>query len=152
MPVHKLVTGYDHVAYATRNTDATVALLTTLGFVLAIYKRKIDRFNVYITKMVSAAGHVAEIVEPSGPRSVVSGILENTEATVYHACFLTQDFHATHRRLRDFGAVSVTNPMRIPFPVTPAHEHFLASHMFHSSLGMFEVTGPVISSATMEAV
>jgi 4-hydroxyphenylpyruvate dioxygenase-like putative hemolysin len=146
MPVHKLVTGYDHVAYATKNTDATVALLQLLGFAVAIYKKKLDRFNVYITKMVSTAGHVAEIVEPAGAQSVVSAILRDTDATVYHACFRADDFQTAHRGLKDYGAVSVTNPMRIPYPVTAAHGQYLTSHMFHSSLGMFEVTGPVIGS------
>jgi 4-hydroxyphenylpyruvate dioxygenase-like putative hemolysin len=148
MSAPDLVSGYDHVAYATKNTDATVALLQSLGFAVTIYKEKLDRFDVYITKMVSRSGHVAEIVEPLGARSAVSAVLQTMDATVYHTCFRTDDFHATHRRLKEQGAVSVTNPMRIPYPVTPAHERFLTSHMFHADLGVFEVTGPVVGSPT----
>ena len=70
-----LFTGYDHVAYATRDTDATVKVLEALGFTLKIYKEEIKKFNVYITKLVSERGHVAEVVEPVSSPSVVSDLL-----------------------------------------------------------------------------
>jgi 4-hydroxyphenylpyruvate dioxygenase-like putative hemolysin len=138
----ELSTGYDHVAYATKDTDATVKLLTTLGFTVKIYKQEIEKFNVFITKMVSRDNHVAEIVEPRGAPSVVSKLLDGNEATIYHACFKTDDFEGARERLREAGAVTITKPMRIPYPVTEEHTTYWASHMYHPNLGLFEITGP----------
>ena len=133
---------YDHVAYATRDTDATVKVLSMLGFTLKIYKQEIDKFNVFITKMVSDGNDVVEIVEPKGSPSVVSNLLGENQATIYHACFRTQDFHGAREKLRNAGAVTVTKPMRIPYPISEEHKTFWASHMYHPNLGLFEITGP----------
>ena len=148
MADEELFIGFDHVAYATRDTDATVRLLEQLGFILKIYKREIPKFNVYITKMMSCNSHVAEIVEPISSPSVVSALLTGRDATVYHSCFLTNDFTKARERMKKMGAVTITKPMRIPYPATKAHESYLASHMFHSSLGVFEITGPVVEPDT----
>jgi 4-hydroxyphenylpyruvate dioxygenase-like putative hemolysin len=142
MPDDGLFQGYDHVAYATRNTDATVKILEALGFTLKIYKQQIEKFNVYISKMVSSTGHVAEIVEPIGARSVVSDILKEQDATVYHTCIRTTNFGEARAKMKQCGAVTITKPMRIPYPVTEEHRTFWASHMYHSALGVFEITGP----------
>ncbi len=138
-----LFIGYDHIAYVTKDTDATVKLLGALGFTLKIYKQEIEKFNAYITKMVSVRQEVAEIVEPSGPKSVVSRLLESTDANVYHTCFRTDDFHKAEQRMKEAGAVTITAPMSIPYPLTEEHKTFLASHMYHPNLGVFEITGPV---------
>ena len=143
MADEELFIGFDHVAYATRDTDATVKVLEQLGFTLRIYKREIQRFNVYITKMISHDKSVAEVVEPITSPSVVSALLKDREATVYHSCFLTNDFNAARKRMKKMGAVTITKPMHIPFPSTTAHETYVTSHMFHSSLGLFEITGPI---------
>src|SRR5947199_7459883 len=114
MAADTLFTGYDHVAYATRDTDATVTVLRALGFAVTIYKQELARFKVFITKLVSAAGHVAEVVEPTGPGSVVSGVLADRAAAVYHTCFRANDFHQAFERLKRGGAVTITRPLRIP--------------------------------------
>lgn len=137
-----LFIGYDHIAYATRETDPTVKVLEELGFVLKIYKQQLNKFDIYITKMVSPRQEVAEIVEPRGPKSVVSELLNDTEATVYHTCFRTNDFHKAQDRMKKAGAITITKPMSIPYPVTQEHKTFLASHMYHPKLGVFEITGP----------
>lgn len=139
----ELFIGYDHVAYATRDTDASVKLFEALGFTVKIYKREIDKFNVFVTKLVSADSHVAELVESRGGASVVGQVLDDEkEAAVYHVCFKTNDFQRAQAKLKQAGAVTVTRPMRIPYPVTPEHERFWASHMYHPNLGLFEITGP----------
>src|SRR3954447_2529313 len=116
MEDEELFIGFDHVAYATRDTDGTVTLLEQLGFTLKIYKREIEKFNVYITKMISSNNHVAEIVEPISSPSVVSAILGGQEATVYHTCFRTNDFTKARERMKNMGAVTITKPMQIPYP------------------------------------
>lgn len=138
--------GYDHVAYATRDTDATVKILEALGFTVKIYKEQIEKFNVYVTKMVSKAGTVAEIVESVSFPSVVSELLGDRNAIVYHACFKTDDFYKAQEKMKRSGAVTVTKPMTIPYPITEEHKSYLASHMYHPSLGLFEITGPVLSN------
>ena len=137
-----LFSGYDHVAYATRDTDATVKVLQELGFTVKIYKEEISKFNVYVTKLVSES-QVAEVVEPISAPSVVSDLLSERDATVYHTCFRTNDFHKARERMKRAGAVTITKPMEIPYPVTEEHRSFLASHMYHTHLGVFEITGPV---------
>jgi aminocarboxycyclopropane-forming enzyme len=142
MSDRELFIGYDHVAYATRDTDATVKLLEVLGFAVKIHRQELDKFNVYVTKMMLNGGAVAEIVEPRGERSAVSKVLADKESSVYHACFKTNDFHAALDKLKKFGAVTITKPMRIPYPVTEEHRTFLDVHLYHPSLGLFEITGP----------
>ncbi len=134
--------GFDHVAWASRDTDATVRLLTALGFVVRIYKQPLDKFGVFVTKLTADTGHVAEVIEPRGPNSVVSKLLEEHEAAVYHVCFRTRDFGAARAALKQAGAVTVTRPMRIPYPVTDEHASFWDSHVFHPGLGLFEIAGP----------
>lgn len=134
--------GYDHIAYATKNTDETMKLLETLGFTLIVYKGVIHKFNAYITKMASSSGQVAEIVEPIGPSSVVSEFLKDKSAGVYHTCFRTDDFHRSRKLLQASGALAVTKPMEIPFPATDQHKTFLTTHMYHVGLGLFEISGP----------
>ena len=143
MSDEKIFIGYDHVAYATRDTDATVKILEELGFTVEIYKKKIEKFNVYITKMISNAEHVAEIVEPISSSSVVSELLGNRKTTVYHTCFKTNDFYKSYEKIKKSGTVTITKPMKIPYPVTEEHKSYLTSHMYHTSLGLFEITGPV---------
>jgi aminocarboxycyclopropane-forming enzyme len=141
-----LFIGYDHVAYATRDTDATVEILEQLGFSLKIYKEELKKFNVYVTKLVSGGGAecVAEVVEPISSQSAVSGLIGDRGSMVYHACFRTNDLRKAQERLKSAGAVTVTRPMRIPYPVTEIHKSFLTSHMYHPNLGLFEITGPVL--------
>lgn len=136
-----LFAGFDHVAWASRDTDATVGLLQALGFEVRVYKQPLDKFNVYVTKLMAASGHVAEVIEPRGPGSVVSRLLEHQEAAVYHVCFRTRDFRAAQAALQQAGAVTVTRPMRIPYPVTDEHATFWDSHVFHPGLGLFEIAG-----------
>ena len=150
MPEEPLFIGFDHVAYATHDTDATVRLLELMGFQLKFYKEPLDRFGCYITKMLSGED-VAEIVEPRpGESSVVSRLLEGRDATVYHTCFRTNDLLAATRELKRQGALVITKPMRIPYPATPAHEGYLTSHMYHPQLGLFEITGPVREEPTSQ--
>ena len=142
MSDQSLFIGYDHVAYATRDTDASVKVFEALGFTVKIYKQELEKFNVYVTKLVSSANHVAELVEPREGPNVVSKVLEDKETAAYHVCFRTNDFHQAQDKLKKSGAVVVTRPMRIPYPVTEEHATYWASHMYHPHLGLFELTGP----------
>jgi 4-hydroxyphenylpyruvate dioxygenase-like putative hemolysin len=150
MPAEELFLGYDHIAYATQDTDATVKLLQELGFQVGIHKADLGKFKARITKMVSGAGDVAEIVEPTNSSSVVSALLADRGATVYHTCFRATDFHEAHARMKKAGAVTITRPMRIPYPITEAHKTFLTCHMYHEYLGVFEITGPAPFEAEHE--
>lgn len=143
----KLFGGFDHVAYATRDTDGTVRVLGELGFEVKIYKEELKKFNVYVTKLVSTENprDVAEVVEPLEGNSVVSRLLADKEAAVYHTCFRTRDFYKAQAALKRAGAVTISRAMEIPYPVTEEHKTFLASHMYHPQLGLFEITGPVLS-------
>ncbi len=144
MPDNDFFTGYDHISYATKDTDATVAILTALGFVLKNYKEGQDDYDVYVTKMVSSAGDVAEIVEPRSEASAVSEILRKLQqqTVVYHTCFRTTDFDAAHAALKRAGAVSIFKPTTVQVALTEEHRTFQYSHMYHPFLGVFEVTGP----------
>lgn len=137
--------GLDHVSYATRDTDATVAVLRTLGFELRNYKEPQADFGVLISKLVSPTGDVVEVVEPHGDGSVISKLLRDhkQQTMVYHACFRTDDFEATYAQLKRAGALTLSPPGPVQVALTPEHRTFRFSHMFHPFLGVFEVTGPV---------
>jgi catechol 2,3-dioxygenase-like lactoylglutathione lyase family enzyme len=141
----RLFGGFDHIAYATRDTDATVRLLKELGFEVRFYKEPLDKFGVRITKMVSVDDprHVAEVVEPVNASSVVGKVLADREAAVYHTCFRTRDFRRAEAAMKRAGAVTISRPMEIPYPITDVHRTYLASHLYHPQLGLFEITGPV---------
>ena len=142
MSDRELFTGYDHIAYATRDTDASIKLLEALGFEVKVHRQVIERFNVYMTKMVLNGGPVAELIEPCGERSAVSRVVADKQASVYHACYRTRDFAAAFDKLKQLGAVAITKPMRIAYPLTEEHKTFLDVHLYHPSLGLFEITGP----------
>lgn len=139
------VPGFDHVSYATLDTDATVELFRALGFELRVYKEAQNDFNVLISKMVGPTGDVIEIVEPRGADSAVSKLLrdQNQKTMVYHTCFRTDDFEATYARLKRAGALTVSKPSMVQVALTPEHRTYRFAHMFHPFLGVFEVTGPV---------
>src|SRR4051794_24768456 len=109
--------GFNYVPYATWDTVATPSILLALGFKVRIYRQKIEKFNIAVTKMTSAMNEIAEIVEPFGPDSVVSTLLKNHGAGVYHVCYRTDDFKKAQSLLKRAGAITITEPMRIPYPI-----------------------------------
>lgn len=131
----------DHIAYATRSTEKTSAFFTALGFEVLFHKQPIDTFGVLITKLRSPAGEIVEVVEPLCADSVVSRLLVNVEACVYHVAFRVGDMQATQASLASLGGVTVTTPMAIPYPATAEHRSLTTSHMFHPAVGLFEITG-----------
>ena len=145
MAAEKPLSGFDHVSYATRDTDATIAVFRALGFDVRVYKEAQDDFDVVISKMVSPGGDVIEIVEPRGEESTVGRLLRDhkQQTMVYHACFRTDDFEATYAQLKRAGALTLSPPGPVQVALTPEHRTFRFSHMFHPFRGVFEVTGPV---------
>ncbi|QIH11022.1 MULTISPECIES: VOC family protein [unclassified Pseudomonas] len=133
--------GIDHIAYATRSTQKTAAFFTALGFEVLFHRQPIDKFGVLITKLRSPTGEIVEVVEPFRPDSVVSRLLVNVEACIYHAAFRVDDLAATQASLAGIGGVTVTNVMTIPYPATEEHRSLTTSHMFHPAVGLFEITG-----------
>lgn len=49
----------------------------------------------------------------------------------------------TLAQLKKAGAVVITEPMAIPYPISEAHNQYKASHVFHPNVGLFEITGPL---------
>lgn len=131
----------DHIAYATRSTEKTSAFFKTLGFEVLFHRQPIETFGVFITKLRSPAGEIVEVVEPFRADSVVSRLLLDVEACIYHVAFKVGDLHTTQASLAKIGGVTVTNAMTIPYPATPEHRSLTTSHMFHPAVGLFEITG-----------
>lgn len=133
----------DHIAYAISNTDKSLEIFSILGFTESLfYKQKIEKFASYITKIQSAHGEIVELVEPITNKSVVTSLIKNKQSTIYHAAFYTNDLNYTLKLLKDTGAVIITEPMSIPYPATRKHSEYKTSHVFHPSVGIFEITGP----------
>lgn len=133
----------DHVAYATTDTDKSFEIFSVLGFKNKLfYKRVIDKFGAYITKLQSDNGDILELVEPKLNQSVVSRLLQGQQASIYHSSFYTSNLIRTLETLKTVGAVIITEPMKIPYPATQLHCHYKTSHVFHPNVGLFEVTGP----------
>ncbi|MBB4132028.1 coronamic acid synthetase CmaC [Xanthomonas sp. 3075] len=131
----------DHIAYATRSTEKTSAFFAALGFEVLFHKQPIEKFGVLITKLHSPVGEIVEVVEPFRPDSVVSRLLVNVEACIYHAAFRVSDIQTVQTSLARIGGVTVTAPMTIPYPATEEHRSLTTSHMFHPAVGLFEITG-----------
>lgn len=134
---------FDHIAFATRDTDKSIEIFSLLGFNKELfYKKEIEKFNSCITKLQSISGQVIELVEPSSEQSVVRNLLKDKNATIYHSAFLTSDLMTLLVQLRSVGAVLVTEPMEIPYPATDAHHLYKTCHIYHPNIGLFEITGP----------
>ncbi|MCG7540025.1 hypothetical protein EXT48_06390 [Pseudoalteromonas sp. CO348] len=130
--------GVDHVAYATRNTDSTLKLFSLLGFETVIYKKEIVPLNIYATKMKNSKGDVLELVESLdiSKRSPIDEVLKNEDCCIYHICFRVNDFYKTHKEMKNKGALVLTKPFE-----SYLFEGYMVSHMYHPSLGMFEIFG-----------
>lgn len=138
----------DHIAFATTNSDKAMEIFKVLGFTESVhYKKNIDKFSSKITKLQAPTGEVIELVEPDNENSVVSRILKDHKANVYHSAFLVDDIQETLDKLTAIGAIIITEPMAIPYPATPAHENYMTSHIFHPYVGLFEITGPMKKQA-----
>ncbi|MDH1624075.1 VOC family protein [Stutzerimonas stutzeri] len=137
-PSYRLI---DHIAYATRSTEKTLAFFTALGFEVLFHRQPIEKFGVLITKLRSPAGEIIEVVEPFRPNSVVSRLLQDVEACLYHAAFRVGDLPTAQATLAGIGGVTVTTAMTIPYPATAQHLSLTTSHMFHPAVGLFEITG-----------
>ena len=136
----------DHIAFATNSTEKSRRIFSLLGFKeLLVDKGEIDKFGSAITKLQSEHGQVLELVEPLTENSVVRKILQGREAMIYHAAFYTADLGKMLSILQSAGALIITDPMEIPFPASPAHRGYKTSHVFHPYVGLFEVTGPMLS-------
>ncbi|BAI73715.1 coronamic acid synthetase (plasmid) [Azospirillum sp. B510] len=131
----------DHVAYATRDAARAAAFYEALGFEKIVDAQPIEAFGVHITKLRSPVGEIVELVEPFRDNSVVSRLLLDVEACLYHVAFRVDDMTLAGQALRAQGALTITEPMDIPYPATPAHRTMKASHMYHPSIGLFEITG-----------
>lgn len=135
---------FDHIAYATKDTNKTIEIFSILGFRNQLfYKKPIERFGCYISKIQSEYGQVLEIVEPHSEKNVVAKLLQNREATIYHSAFFTPNLMDTLAQLKKAGVIIITEPMDIPYPISEAHRQYKVSHVFHPNLGLFEVTGPL---------
>ena len=73
--------------------------------------------------------------------SVVSRLLQDVDACLYHAAFRVSDLSATQASLAQIGGVTVTTAMTIPYPATAEHCSLTTSHMYHPAVGLFEITG-----------
>lgn len=131
----------DHIAYATRSTEKSADFFKVLGFEVLFDKQPIDKFGVFITKLRSPAGEIVEVVEPFRPNSVVSRLLIDVEACIYHVAFRVGDIQASQANIVSVGGVTITTPMPIPYPATQEHCSLTTSHMFHPGVGLFEITG-----------
>lgn len=138
---------FDHIAFATNDTDETMKVISLIGFdEVLFYKQPLIKFNSYITKLKSKQGSVVELVEPSSQQSVVKKILKGREATIYHSAFLSKDLNSTLELLRSAGTIIVTEPMSIPYAATTHHKEYKTCHVFHPYVGLFEVTGPLFGA------
>ncbi len=130
--------GVDHIAYATPNTTKTLEIFEALGYRTVIHKKHIERFNIFVSKLINSKNDVAEIVEiyDKSKRSPIDNYVKDNQCTVYHVCYKVDDFNVTCKALRDMGSLVVTKPFE-----SYLFDGYMVSHMFNQSLGLFEIFG-----------
>ncbi len=135
--IHKL-SGVDHIAFASTDSDKTIALLRLLGFETVIYKKHVERFNIIATKVINDKKDVAEIVEvyDRSKRSPIDSFLKDGQSNIYHVCYKVEDFEQTYHTLIEMGAMAVTKPFE-----SYLFDGYMVSHMHHDSIGLFEIFG-----------
>lgn len=128
--------GIDHVAYASRDTDKTAKMFAIFSFKIVIYKKKINKFNILVSKLKNDKGDVIEIVEPYASPNPVTSLLHKAECVVYHICYKVEDFYEIYNELMECGTVVISKPFE-----SLLFDNYMVSHMYHPFLGLFEIFG-----------
>lgn len=131
------IDGIDHISYAVRNTDETIKLLEIVGFNTELYRKPVEELGIYASKLMNSKSEVIELVEPMGNKpSPVDEMVSREKAVLYHVCFKVNEFENTRKKLINDGAVTVTGPFE-----SYLFDGYSVSHMYHPSLGLFEIFG-----------
>jgi len=139
--INKL-SGVDHIAYASTDTDKTIELLSLLGFEAVIYKKRVERFNILATKMINKKNDVSEIVEvyDRSKRSPIDSFISDNQSRVYHVCYKVDDFEGAYRSLLELDTLVVTKPFE-----SYLFDDYMVSHLYNESIGLFEIFGKKIT-------
>ncbi|OUS01163.1 hypothetical protein A9Q81_09900 [Gammaproteobacteria bacterium 42_54_T18] len=134
------VSGVDHIAFASTDTDCTIEVLSLLGFETAIYKKTVERFNILATKMINVKSDVIEIVEvlDRSKRSPIDNFIKDNQSQVYHVCYKVDDFDKAYRALVALETLVVTKPFE-----SYLFDGYRVSHMHNESIGLFEIFGRI---------
>lgn len=134
------VSGVDHIAFASIDTDRTIEMLSLLGFETVIYKKPVERFNILATKVINNKNDVAEIVEvlDRTKRSPIDNFIKDNQSQVYHVCYKVDDFDEAYRALLNVGTLVVTKPFE-----SYLFDGYRVSHMYNDSIGLFEIFGKI---------
>lgn len=135
-PLISLKNGIDHIAYASRDTDKTAKVFAIFSFEIAIYKKRIDKFNIYVSKLINGNSDVVEIVEPYSSPNPVASLLNKTECAIYHVCYKVDNFNKIFNELLECGTIVITKPFE-----SLLFDNYMVSHMHHPFLGLFEIFG-----------
>lgn len=99
----------DHLGVAVRSLDAALEFYEKqLGFAVGL-RETVEQERVNVA-MLPAGGSRIELLEPTGPDSVIAKFIERRGEGLHHVAVKVPDLNATVERLKSGGARLLNDP------------------------------------------
>jgi methylmalonyl-CoA/ethylmalonyl-CoA epimerase len=97
-----MIDKFDHVGLVVRNTDETMALLSSL-FGFAVAESRSEPEAGFKSTLVSKADVTFELIEPVGPQGMIQRFVEKHGVGLHHVSIQVADLEAEMKRLKNLG-------------------------------------------------
>ena len=122
-----------HIGYLVKKINAAVKEFEHLGFAIT-HDIAYDDYRKINICFLEKDGYVVELVSPTDPSSVVTGLLKKYKNSPYHICYESEHFEEDYIRLQKEGYTAIG----VPAPA-PAIDSRPVVFLVHASLGMIEL-------------
>lgn len=102
----------DHVAIVVRSLDEALSFYRDALGLTVTERREVPEEGVEIASLALANGSV-ELVRPLGSEGGIANFLDSRGEGLHHICLVVQDIAAAMKRLREAGALPVTDEPQV---------------------------------------
>ena len=97
-----MIKKFDHVGLVVKDTDETLALLSSLfGFEMA--ESRTEPEAGFKSTLVTNSGVTFELIEPVGPQGMIQKFVEKRGGGLHHVSIQVADLEAEMKRLKALG-------------------------------------------------
>lgn len=127
----------DHIAYAVRSTDKSIASFKFIYPNILVYKCIEKSQNVFITYLSNNnIDCKIELVESAEGLSSASKLLAHHDISMYHICYEVEDLAKAIKSFKKNGFFMITKPYE-----STVKQNFSACHFYNPFAGMVELMG-----------